>query len=709
MRWLLGLVMLIALAYPVMGLSINVTSGKGVVGKVSGFGIRIYEENMTNVIPADVVLVIDCSGSMNRWGNIIAGPKMVELGCMYRKVGEFTLNKTSDVEVMLQIPDDVYTSMDAFEAYIVNVETGWVSSVKSNVSVVRWHSVPPGRYYVYARCKCCCCYPYRIFCVELPPTRLYLAKKAAEDFINILSPLDRIAVIEFSSHGEDYVDYTKVLQHLTGERESVMETLEGLRAMGGTPMGYGLDLAVKELDDRGRCNATKVIILLTDGWWNEGPNPIDVARVAAERGYRIYTIGYGGADEETLKEIASMTGGRYYYAANDTDLHRIYSEIAKEITVYARNVELRLKIVNSTFVNASSGYVREGDWLVWRFGDLNHDVNVTVNVTSSKMGRYEVAYGWLNYTLNGTRYHKGVRVYMEFVNHPPLVNVSGKTEIYEKHWLRLYITAVDPDGHEVYLTYNAPISGEFYRINESTWILKWMPSQDFVSEGSRTFTIVFNATDQYGASTVKRVNVTVYDLKKWLIVSLSRYRSTVYEGNCTTITIFVDSSSNYTISYSVDAKKGTYISVLERIGFGKSLFGFTPQYDLTDNVTNVTVTFDVKNSDGLEVVKSAVITVKNVNVTVWPKILTWDLGRRVYYVGEPLKVRVEFINATEGNLTVNGVCVWRGHVSQLDIRTLTFIPNTAGRYEVTVWAVRDGHRTSVDFPPVMISIKPVGG
>ena len=59
-------------------------------------------EEITSYEPLDVMLVMDCSGSMKRYGDIIAGPYNVELTTSYKKVGEFTLSSTSDVEVMLQ-------------------------------------------------------------------------------------------------------------------------------------------------------------------------------------------------------------------------------------------------------------------------------------------------------------------------------------------------------------------------------------------------------------------------------------------------------------------------------------------------------------------------------------------------------------------------------------------------------------------------------
>jgi Ca-activated chloride channel family protein len=85
------------------------------------------------------------------------------------------------------------------------------------------------------------------------------------------------------------------------------------------------------------------IILLTDGQTTTGPDPIEAARMAADRGVRVYTVGIGttsgeiiGAegwsmrvrlDEESLKTIANVTRGEYFYAGNDVDLQKIYKNL----------------------------------------------------------------------------------------------------------------------------------------------------------------------------------------------------------------------------------------------------------------------------------------------------------------------------------------------------------------------------------------------
>ena len=86
------------------------------------------------------------------------------------------------------------------------------------------------------------------------------------------------------------------------------------------------------------------IILLTDGQTTTGPDPIEAARMAAERGVRVFTVGIGtekgemiGAegwsmrvrlDEASLKQIANVTQGEYFYAGTASDLKKVY-EIAQ--------------------------------------------------------------------------------------------------------------------------------------------------------------------------------------------------------------------------------------------------------------------------------------------------------------------------------------------------------------------------------------------
>jgi Ca-activated chloride channel family protein len=99
-----------------------------------------------------------------------------------------------------------------------------------------------------------------------------------------------------------------------------------------------------------------VIILLTDGQSNVGPNPIEAARMAADRGVRIFTVGVGTAegsvlqfegwsmrvrlDEEALKTIAEVTRGEYFYASTATDLKKIYQALTARLVLETKETEI---------------------------------------------------------------------------------------------------------------------------------------------------------------------------------------------------------------------------------------------------------------------------------------------------------------------------------------------------------------------------------
>jgi len=99
-----------------------------------------------------------------------------------------------------------------------------------------------------------------------------------------------------------------------------------------------------------------VIIVLTDGATNAGYDPIEAARIAADYGVRVYTVGFGTArgnivgfggfmmraqlDEDSLKKIADMTRGRYFHAASAEDLKAVYNVLSKQLVMETKQMEI---------------------------------------------------------------------------------------------------------------------------------------------------------------------------------------------------------------------------------------------------------------------------------------------------------------------------------------------------------------------------------
>ena len=170
--------------------------------------------------------------------------------------------------------------------------------------------------------------------------RLDAAKIVAAEFIAKRQG-DRVGLILFG-------DNAQVQTPLTYDLETVQhflrESIVGLIGR-STAIGDAIGLAVKRL--RQRPAESRVFVLLTDGANTAGAvAPIDAARIAAENDVRIHTIGVGAEqvtvrgvfgprvvnpsrslDEETLTQIAALTGGRYFRARNTREMQEIYDEI----------------------------------------------------------------------------------------------------------------------------------------------------------------------------------------------------------------------------------------------------------------------------------------------------------------------------------------------------------------------------------------------
>jgi len=98
------------------------------------------------------------------------------------------------------------------------------------------------------------------------------------------------------------------------------------------------------------------IILLTDGVTTTGPDPVDAARLAAERGVRVFTVGVGTTtgeilrgdgwamrvrlDEEALKTISDLTRGEYFHADTATDLKKVYASLNSKLVLEKKETEI---------------------------------------------------------------------------------------------------------------------------------------------------------------------------------------------------------------------------------------------------------------------------------------------------------------------------------------------------------------------------------
>jgi len=196
---------------------------------------------------------------------------------------------------------------------------------------------------------------------DLRPDRLEAAKDVASDFI-AGRPDDRIGLVIFS--GESFTQ-----SPLTSDHSMIRNLFKDIKSgmiEDGTAIGDGLATSINRLKESDAIS--KVIILITDGVNNAGSiDPLSAAEIAKIYGIRIYTIGVGTMgvapypvqtpfgvqyqnmevqiDEGILKQVAEVTGGRYFRATSNKKLKEIYEEIDQlekskiDVTEFSRRHE----------------------------------------------------------------------------------------------------------------------------------------------------------------------------------------------------------------------------------------------------------------------------------------------------------------------------------------------------------------------------------
>lgn len=224
---------------------------------------------------------------------------------------------------------------------------------------------------------------------DVEPTRLAAAQAAARTFVEEQPRGTRIAVVAFAATA-------LVVQHPTQNREDILGAIERLQLQRGTAIGSGIIVSLATLfpnagitlesvegkgaskraaakpymtDDPGvqaqkeppkpvppGSYASAAIILLTDGQRTTGPDPAAAAKLAADRGVRVFTVGIGTPegeimgfegwrmrvrlDEETLKGVAATTHGQYFHAGTAADLKKVYRSLNSRFVLEKKETEI---------------------------------------------------------------------------------------------------------------------------------------------------------------------------------------------------------------------------------------------------------------------------------------------------------------------------------------------------------------------------------
>ena len=222
---------------------------------------------------------------------------------------------------------------------------------------------------------------------DVKPNRLAAAQAAAKAFVDEQPRSTRIAVVAFAATA-------LVVQHPTQNREEIVAAIDRLQLQRGTAIGSAVIVSLAtifpnsgitlesvggesakrdslrswSIDDPHKppkepfkpvppgSYGSAAIVLLTDGQRTTGPDPAEAAKLAAERGVRVFTVGIGTADgevmgfdgwrmrvrldEDTLKKVAAATHGQYFYAGDAGELKKVYRTLNSRFVLEKKETEI---------------------------------------------------------------------------------------------------------------------------------------------------------------------------------------------------------------------------------------------------------------------------------------------------------------------------------------------------------------------------------
>ncbi len=201
---------------------------------------------------------------------------------------------------------------------------------------------------------------------DIAPSRLGAAKQAALAFIDRQQEHNQIGIVAFAG-------ISQLVQPPSNDPNALKTAIYQLTTGRGTAIGSGILTALDAIDEFGQNALSEpviprtpgqlepdIIVLLTDGVYTTGPDPLDAAQEAVARGIRIYTISFGtpqgsfnqdnnffggrgrfrGVDEDSLKAIASMTGGEYYTAGSAGELQKVFDSLPTVLVTREETAEI---------------------------------------------------------------------------------------------------------------------------------------------------------------------------------------------------------------------------------------------------------------------------------------------------------------------------------------------------------------------------------
>jgi Ca-activated chloride channel family protein len=218
---------------------------------------------------------------------------------------------------------------------------------------------------------------------DVQPNRLVASQNAAKAFVADLPRDVRVGIVAFAGTAQ-------LVQPPTLSRQDVVDAIDRFQLQRATAIGSAIVISLATIFPEANIDLSQVtgerrmpkalqldqqkkpeeefkpvppgsynsaaVILLTDGQRTTGPDPIDAAKMAADRGVKVFTVGFGTKDgevigfegwsmrvrldEDTLKNIADITKAEYFYAGTAQDLKKAYEALSSRLVMEKKETEV---------------------------------------------------------------------------------------------------------------------------------------------------------------------------------------------------------------------------------------------------------------------------------------------------------------------------------------------------------------------------------
>lgn len=214
--------------------------------------------------------------------------------------------------------------------------------------------------------------------------KLVFAQQAASLFVGSLQIGDQVGVVSFDDNIT--VTYPLTLINNANTKAQIIAAINAIQLGGLTDIGDALSTGLQQIISTYPRSCDELILLLTDGDYNVGPDPTTVAPSIADQGVTVLTVGVGSLISDTgqavLQSVATQTGGKYYGLSSAFGLVALFFQIWADTTGNGLLARTPLPLAPNVPQTASQLVEQGAQSVTFGISIANANANVTIGLKS---------------------------------------------------------------------------------------------------------------------------------------------------------------------------------------------------------------------------------------------------------------------------------------------------------------------------------------